>query len=88
MMIHATPYRRVKKVMVITLVKCVMIWSNSFLSMNGVLKTLSPSNIIEEKPKIDMNYERIVYGSYALVYLETKNSMTAMRVPGMALNLF
>ena len=72
--------------MVIALVKCAMLWLNDFPPINGVLKPLSPSNIIEGKHKIDMNHKRMVYGSYALVYLDTKNNMTARSVPGIVLN--
>ena len=66
-MTHSTPYRRVPKIMVIALVGCSILWLNAFPSIGGVSEFMSPSTIVEGKPKPDMNTKKIAYGSYAMV---------------------
>ena len=60
-------------------------WENAFPSASGVSQTISPSSLIEGKRKPDFNYQHISYGSYALVYVGTKNNMKARSVPVNAL---
>ena len=47
--------------------------------------TLSPAFIIEGKKKPDFNYQHIAFGSYALIYVGTKNNLKARSVPAIAL---
>jgi hypothetical protein len=85
-MTHSMPYKRIPKIMVIAMVECANLWLNAFPSSNGVSKTMSPANIIQGKPNPDMNHNRIVLGSYAMVYIGTKNDMSRRSVPAIALN--
>ena len=47
---------------------------------------MSPSSIVEGKPKPDMNTKRIVYGSHAMAFIGTKNNMARRSVPAIALS--
>ena len=82
-----TPITRYTKLMTISLAEYGNYWSNAFPSNTGVLKTLSPSNVIEGKRKPDFNYQQISFGSYALVYVGTKNNLKARSVPAIPLKL-
>ena len=85
-MVHSTPYKRVPKIMVITLVDSSILWLNAFPSIGGVSEFMSPSSIVGGKPKPDMNTKRIVYGSSAMVFIGTKNNMARRSVPAIALS--
>jgi hypothetical protein len=85
-MTHSMPYKRIPKIMVIALVECATLWLNAFPSSNGVSETMSPSCIVQGRPNPDMNHKRIVHGSYAMVYIGTKNNMSRRSVPAIALN--
>jgi hypothetical protein len=79
-------YKKIPKIMVIAMVECATLWLNAFPSSNGVSDTMSPSTIVQGKPNPDMNPKRIVHGSYAMVYIGTKNNMTCRSMPAIALN--
>jgi hypothetical protein len=83
---HAVPYKYYTKLMIQGLVACVIKWLNAFPSNNGVSSTMSPSNIVEAKPNPDFSHKRIVFGSYAIVYTGTDNTMNRRGVPAIALN--
>jgi hypothetical protein len=85
-MTHSMPYKKIPKIMVVAMVECATLWLNAFPSSNGVSDTMSPSTIVQGKPNPDMNHKRIVHGSYAMVYIGTKNNMTRRSVPAIALN--
>jgi hypothetical protein len=85
-MTHALPYKKVVKLMVIALVAGATKWINAFPPTNGVSKTMSPAMIVQGLSKPNLRYKRIVYGSYALVYMGTRNDMIARSIPVIALN--
>jgi len=84
-MTHNTPYKRVPKLMVMGLVENSMLCLNAFPSIGGISDFMSPSSIVEGKPKLDMNIKKIVYGTYAMVFIGTKNNMARRSVPAIAL---
>ncbi len=77
-MAHSTPYRRVPKLMVIALVESSILWLNAFPSIGGI-RVHELSRIVEWKPKPDMNTKRIVYGSYAIVFIGTHRKRSKQR---------
>jgi hypothetical protein len=85
-MTHSMPYKKIPKIMVMAMVDCATLWLNAFPSSNGVSNTLSPATIVQGKPNPDMNHKRIVHGSYAMVYVGTKNNMDRRSVPAIALS--
>ena len=72
--------------MVQGLIAYVIKWINAFPSRTGISKTMSPSNIVEGKPKPDFTHKLIFFGSYAIVYTGTENNMNRRGVPSIALN--
>ena len=85
-MTHATPYRKIPKVMTISLVIGAVKWLNAFPSMTGISKTMSPSTIVIGLSKPNMKYRTIVFGAHAMVYFGTNNRMDARSIPAIALN--
>jgi hypothetical protein len=85
-MTHALPYKKVPKLMIISLVNVAVKWINAFPPTNGISKTMSPATIVQGLPKPNLKYKRIIYGSYALVYVGTKSDQSARSVPAIALN--
>ena len=67
-------------------IPCVVKWLNEFPIKGGISKTMSPSMIVKGKPNTDFNQERIVFGSYDLVYTGTRNKMNIISVTSIALN--
>ena len=84
-MCHSVPYKRFTKLMVNSLIDRVVYWLNAFTPANGISCTLSPENIVLGRTTPDFNHGRIAFGSYALVYVGTKNNMKARSVPAIAL---
>jgi hypothetical protein len=83
---HSIPYKRYPRVMVIALVANCIQWLNAFPSSNGICDTMSPSMIVLGKGLPDMKHKRISFGSYAMVYIGTTNTMKRRSVPSIALN--
>ena len=83
---HATPYKKIPKVMTIGLTQGAVKWLNAFPSPTGISKTMSPSTIILGLPKPNMKYKTIVFGAHAMVYAGTNNRMDARSIPAIALN--
>ena len=81
----AMPYRRITILMVRSLIEGVVSMLNAFPSKNGMSDTISPATIIEGKPKLDLEKNMIVFGSYALVYSGTTNDNKPRAVPAIAL---
>ena len=71
--------------MIRSLVESVVGMMNAFPSKQGISDTLSPSTIVEGKPKLDLKRKIITFGTYALVYTGTSNNMKSRAVPGIAL---
>ena len=79
------PYRRITILMVRSLIEAITEVLNAFPSKTGISSTLSPATIVEGKPKPDLSKEMITFGSYALVYESTTNTMKPRSVPAIAL---
>ena len=82
---HALPYRRYPKVMLISLAEYANHWINAFPPTNGVSSTISPANIVLGRPKPNMSHQHITFGSYAFVFVGTKNNMKHQSIPAIAL---
>lgn len=59
---------------------------NSLPSADGISESLSPSTILLGKGPIDLSYNQISFGSYAVLYTNTSNDMKLRSVPCIALN--
>ena len=58
---------------------------NSFPTKSGISKTMSPSMILKIKPNPKFNHDRIVFGSYDLLYTGTSNNTNIRRIPSIEL---
>ena len=74
---HDLLYKIFPKIMIISLMESVCKWLNAFPGKTGVSKTISPSTIVEGKPKPNMSNKHIVFGYYAISYTGTTNNMRA-----------
>ena len=83
--VNGVPYKRMTILMVKSLVEGVVGMMNAFPSKQGISDTLSPSTIVEGKPKLDLKSKMITFGTYALIYVKTSNNMKSRAVPGIAL---
>ena len=84
---NSIQYRRITIIMVRSLVEGVVNILNYFPSKNGLSNTLSPSTIVEGKPKMDFGRDMISFGSYALVYQGTSNNMKPSAFPAIYLKM-
>ena len=75
------PYKRITILMVRSLIEAITKVLDVFTSKN----TLSPATIVEGKPKFYFGKAMIPFGSYALVYEGTTNTMKPRSVPVIAL---
>ena len=82
---NGTPYKRITILMVRSLIEAIVEMLNAFPSKGSISDTLSPSTIVEGKPKLDLSKDIIVFGAYALVYTDTTNDMKSRAVPAIAL---
>ena len=82
---NGIPYRRIPIPMIRSLIEVIVDTMNAFPSEESVSETLSPSTVVEGKPKLDLSKYIIVFGAYALVYTDTNNSMKFRAVSGIAL---
>ena len=83
---HALPYKYFTRLMVRALVACAIKWLNAFPMEGGISDTMGPSMIVEGKANPDLSHKRITFGSYAMVYIGTTNTMKRRSVPAVALN--
>ena len=67
------------------LVETAVYWLNSFPSENGISNTLSPGNIVLGRANADFSKPKVAFGTYALVYTGTTNTMKSRSVPSIAL---
>ena len=79
------PFKRITILMVRSLIEAINEVLDAFPSKNGISSTLSPSTIVEGKPKFDFGRAMITFGSYVLIYTGTKNSTKPISVPAIAL---
>jgi hypothetical protein len=82
---NGIPYRRIPILMIRSLIEGIVDVLNAFPSSGGISDTLSPSTIVEGKPKLDLSKDIIVFGAYTLVYTDTANDMKSRAVPAVAL---
>ena len=83
---HSVPYERYTKLMTVALIENATYWLNAFPNNSGIVGNISPSQIVQGHPAPDYNTKRIPFGSYALVYTKTTNTMEARSVPAVALH--
>ena len=83
---HAIPYHYYTKLMIQSLISCVVKWINGFQTKGGISKTMIPTIIFKGKPNSNFNQESIVFGSYYLFYTGTINDMNRRSIPSIALN--
>ena len=57
--------------MTIALMEQIEIWLNAFPSADGILDTVGPANIVEDKHNMDCNKSFVPFGAYTLVYVGT-----------------
>ena len=74
---NGIPYKRITILMVRSLIEAIVESLNAFPSPTGISKTMSPSTIVEGKPKPNFGAKMITYGSYALVHSGTSNDIKA-----------
>ena len=72
--------------MVKSLISCAVKWINVFPTKGRIPKTMIPSMIVEGEPDPDFNQERIVFGSYNLIYTGTSNAINRISILYIALN--
>ena len=79
------PYKRYPKVMMNELMAGITWALNSFTTAISDTSTISPAAIVEGRSKLDMSKERIEFGQFAHVYLDTKNNLTRRSVPAVSM---
>jgi len=83
---HSIPYMCYPKIMTIALMEQIEYWLNSFPSTDSLVDSVGPANIVEGRPNVDCRKNFIPFGSYAMLYIGTSNTMEARSVPVIALN--
>ena len=84
-MFHAIPYQYYTKIIIQSLILCVFKWLDEFPTKGWISKTINPCMIVEGKNP-DFNQERILFGSYVLVYTGTRNETNRGSIPYISLN--
>ncbi len=82
---QSLPYRWMPKLMTQAMLHTVIYWLNSFLSTDGISKTMSPAAIVKGRGTPDFKHKRISFGAYALAYHQSSNTMERRRTPAIAL---
>jgi hypothetical protein len=86
--IHAMPYQRLPKLMIIELVRRAVKVLNQFPALDGISDTLSPLNIMTGKANPDYTRMKLDFGAYAQVFEDNDPTNTAKsrRTGAIALN--
>ena len=79
------PFETVPQIMVIALLEGVERWLNVFPTGEIDESRASPAMIVEGRQNLRDNFSRVAYGSYALVYICTSNTLESRTVPAIAL---
>ena len=58
---------------------------NAFPSKTSISDTISPTTIVESKPKLDISRPKIYFSSHALVYTQTTNNIKSKVLKGIDL---
>ena len=82
--LQGLPYRRIPRVMIQSLMGQIAQWLNAFPSVNG-LDQPSPARLVNGDDKPDYANKRVMFGSHAMVYVGTDNSMDTRAVPSIAM---
>ena len=69
----------------ISIVQCMNNLLNAFTYESGISDYTSPATIVQGEQKFDMSKQSIAFVSYELLHIQIRNSMRAMRVPGISL---
>ena len=80
---HYVPYKRYTILMNISLVECIIHSSNYFLQKCSIRKRLGAQNKLLGKPNPDFNMK--FFGSYAIVYAGTRNTLKRRSITGISL---
>ena len=70
---HSIPYQYYTKLIIQSLISCMVKWMNAFPTKVLISNTMIPSMIVKGKTNYAFNQEMIVFGSYYLVYIGTRN---------------
>ena len=81
---HGLPYRQYPRLMTRSLLKHVVQWLNAF-PLQRSRYAVGLSTIVMGMPQTDFNKSRLPFGSYAMVYVGTRNDTTNRSVPAIAL---
>ena len=81
---QALPYKYHTRVMTRGLVATTIHMLNSFPSEDGISKEMSPAGIVEGRMLPNANKKMIIFGAYALVYVQTSNDMKTRAIPAIA----
>ena len=79
------PYKHITILMVQSVIEAITEVLNAFLSKNRISSTLSHATIVQGKPKFYFSKAVFPFGSYALVYEGTTNTMQPTSVLAIAL---
>ena len=82
---HSTPFRKVIKHMIYSLVETAIHWLNAFPTKGGVSDQLSPAGIVIGRNLPDCNNKILSFGSYAWVQAKTTNTMKSRNIPCVSL---
>ena len=84
-LVAGVPFKALPKIMVRGAARKAKQMINKFPAKNGVSTTISPEEIVEGKPKMDLNLRTISYGQYAQIHDGTDNTSKQRSVPAIAL---
>ena len=79
------PFGTIPQLMVISLLEGVERWMNAFPTEDINKDSVSSATVIKGRENPADNVSRIAYGSYALVYTGTSNTLNSRSVPAIAL---
>jgi hypothetical protein len=82
---HSLHFSRFTKLMTRSIMNYATKWVNAFPSSVGISGHYSPANIIDGTTNPDCNRRRLPFGSYAMVYYKTSNTMSKRTSPCISL---
>ena len=72
---HSIPYIYYNKLMVRSLIACVVKLINEIPGKNLILSTIIQAMVVEGKGNPNLNHKHIAFGSYAMVYMDFPNKV-------------
>ena len=79
------PYKRYMKLVTRFFVEFIIHSGNSFPQKGSIIKRLESNTILLKKSIPDFNMKMVLFGSYAMVYTGTTNTLNRISIPGIAL---